>query len=148
MFTCFFCHQIIMPISILWDGDIKLCRCNTQHTQQSYFSVVFFLVSWTKKFSHWLDLNMWKTLKKTTTKKQTKDKKIHSYSPYQKRSFRDAPINRKITGISVFNGTETILKKINVSFIHHFCSGIYSFSLNTCWTHVYMYYEILYNICK
>ena len=44
---------------------------------------------------------------------------------------RTSGVLRKLTGINVLNAKKTLLKKINVSFIVHFCFGIYSFSLNT-----------------
>ena len=37
--------------------------------------------------------------------------------------------NGKLTGISILNAKGTILKKINVSFIVHFCIDKYSFNL-------------------
>ena len=54
----------------------------------------------------------------------------------QKKYFRGALINRKLTGKSILKIKVTILKKINISFIANFCLGKHSFSLDTFWTHL------------
>ena len=54
------------------------------------------------------------------------------------RSFRGASINRKLTGISVLKVKGSILKKINVSFIVHFCLGQYRSSLDI-FLHIWLY---------
>ena len=52
---------------------------------------------------------------------------IHTHSK-SKRSFRDALTNGKLALICVLNATGTILMKINVSSIVHFCLGKYRLS--------------------
>ena len=46
--------------------------------------------------------------------------------------------NRKLNGINVLNAKGTILKKINVLFSVHFCSGKYSFSFNILMYLIYL----------
>ena len=62
-------------------------------------------------------------------------KKYHSFQFDYKRSFSGDSTNGKVAGISVMNAKCTILKKMNVSFILHFCPGKYSLSLNTFWAY-------------
>ena len=56
----------------------------------------------------------------------SKGKKLKQIS-----SFSGAFTNRKLNGISVLNAKGSILKKINISFIIHFCLDKYSFSQDT-----------------
>ena len=51
-------------------------------------------------------------------------------------SFRCATTKVKLTGITVLDVKGTALKKIDVSFIVHFCLGKYSLSHDTFWTHL------------
>ena len=48
----------------------------------------------------------------------------------KKINFRGAPNSRKLNGMCMFNAKENVLKKINISFIVHFCLVKYSFSFN------------------
>ena len=66
-------------------------------------------------------------------------KQRNQTKPYLKGSFWDALTNGILTGISEVNGMGTILKKINVSFIVHFCLCKYSFSLDTFWKTSFIY---------
>ena len=52
-----------------------------------------------------------------------------NFNTFRKRSFRDASTNGKLKEISVLNVNETIVKKLNASFILQFCFNTYSFSL-------------------
>ena len=54
-----------------------------------------------------------------------------SFTPLQKRSFRGALTNEKLTGISVMNAKGTTFNKINVSSIGYLCLGKNSFHLDT-----------------
>ena len=51
-------------------------------------------------------------------------------------SFKSASTYEKLSGRSVLNRKSTILKKINVLFIIHFCIGKYSINIDTSWTYV------------
>ena len=54
---------------------------------------------------------------------------ITQFHYISKEKFRGALTNENLTGISVLNTKETILKKINISFIVHFCLGKHDFRL-------------------
>ena len=77
-------------------------------------------------------LQVWLWHKITHESWLTKETKP-TFAPYQKRSFNGAPTHGKLTGIIVLNARKTILKKINVSFIVHFCLSKYSLILDTFW---------------
>ena len=56
--------------------------------------------------------------------------------PYQKKIFRGASTDRKLTGISVFNAKRPILQKLMFHLVFHFYLGKYGIALDTFWTHV------------
>ncbi len=60
----------------------------------------------------------------------SKKKEWPVYTPYQKGNLKGAPIHGILAGIIMLNAKQTILKRINVSFIVHFCFGKFSFSLD------------------
>ena len=65
---------------------------------------IFYSLNW--KFISRRDLRIWKTLKEI---------QWHKFTPYQKRNFRGALTNGKLTGISVFNSRRDYFKE-NISF--------------------------------
>ena len=63
-------------------------------------------------------------------------KKIcQSFTLDQKKNFKGTSKMFQPMENFMSNDKETILKKINVSFIVHFCLGKYGFSLDTFWIH-------------
>ena len=57
-------------------------------------------------------------------------------SHFFKKKSRGSSTNRKLLGIRILITNETVLKKINVSFIVNFCLGKYNLCLDTFQTHL------------
>ena len=118
--------KLMKTVWILFEQNVfgKTQNCASAISSIFTWSRAFCFLNW--KFKIW----------KWGGNKKNKTIQFHTISI---KNFRGASTNKKLTKISALNIKRIMLKKINVSFIVHFCFGQYNPSLDAFWTHLMCY---------